>query len=426
MRLWELFRLALGGVRRTPLRVILTALGVAIATGALVSMVGFALGIQTRAEEPFQRLELLNRIDVLPSAAAAAALDDEAVARIAALPGVVVAYPELSLERAEIVHGAHVQKTSATGLPREAGRLRFLQQEIVAGRFFTAGAEPEVILGSRLAKDLGFTTPAEAVGQTLTFRAKGLVPAAGQTFTLSERAVPVTVVGVWNPPGGRLGYTADGLVLPLDLICTMPGLHAESALERLLHSRTRATAGYERVVVRVERPRDLFEVEGRIQEDGWKTETFLGRIKEMRTFFVLIDLVLTAVGGVALTVAGLGIVNTQLMAVLERYREIGTYKALGASDGDVRWLFLAEAVLVGFSGGLGGLALGRVVSWVIEIVVNALARRHGIDEPIVAFEFPLGLLLGTVGFAVVISMLGGVYPASRAARVDPVRALRGE
>ena len=72
MRLWELFRLALGGVRRTPLRVTLTALGVAIATGALVSMVGFALGIQTRAEEPFQRLELLNRIDVLPNATAPA------------------------------------------------------------------------------------------------------------------------------------------------------------------------------------------------------------------------------------------------------------------------------------------------------------------------------------------------------------------
>ena len=133
-----------------------------------------------------------------------------------------------------------------------------------------------------------------------------------------------------------------------------------------------------------------------------------------------------AVGSVALVVAGLGIVNTLLMSVLERYREIGTYKALGASDGDVRVLFLAEAGLVGLLGGLGGLALGRVVSWLLEVIVNGIARSKGIDEPVMVFAFPWQLLAGAVLFALAVSVAGGVYPASRAARVDPIRALRAE
>jgi putative ABC transport system permease protein len=138
------------------------------------------------------------------------------------------------------------------------------------------------------------------------------------------------------------------------------------------------------------------------------------------------DLVLTAVGSVALTVAGLGIINTMLMAVLERYREIGTFKALGATDGDIRTLFLVEAILVGLVGALAGLALGRLVSWAIEIAVNSIARAKGVEDMPIAFSFPFWLLGGAVLFAIFTSIIAGLLPASRAARVDPVRALRAE
>jgi putative ABC transport system permease protein len=176
----------------------------------------------------------------------------------------------------------------------------------------------------------------------------------------------------------------------------------------------------------VERPSDLFGVEKRVQEMGFDAQMLLSRFKDMQKGFLLMDLLLTAVGLVALTVAGLGILNTLLMAVLERYREIGVYKALGASSGDICILFLGEAALVGLLGGAGGLVLGRVVSWAIELIVNGLARRHGIDGPVAAFAFPPHLLGGAMLFALLVSLVSGVYPASRAARVDPIRALRAE
>jgi putative ABC transport system permease protein len=433
-RWWELTRLALDGVRRTPLRVALTSAGVAIATGALVSMVAFALGIQEQVEEPFHKSELLNRMDVMPGKgnesgaenSPSVILNDPALEEIAAIPEVALVYPELHLDKLEVINGKKTVTAAATGLPPEAGRLRFVRDALVAGRFFEDGATQEVILGNRLTKTLGFETPAAAVGQTLTLKIKGLTPKAGTTFRFEDRQLEIRVAGVWNPPGGKPGYRPEGVLLPLALLRELPGVQVESALERLLHGRADEPSGYARVVVRVERPQDLFVVERRLRELGYRTETFLSQFKDIRKGFIIMDLVLTAVGTVALVVAGLGIVNTLLMAVLERYREIGTYKALGASDGDVRLIFLAEAGLVGLLGGFGGLILGRVVSWLIDVVVNGLARNQGIDEPIMFFAFPARLLLGALAFAVVVSLVSGVYPAARAARVDPIRALRAE
>ena len=445
MRYWELLRLALGGVRRTPLRVVLTALGVTIATGSLVCMVAFALGIQARVEEPFQKSELLNRIDVSPkgsflgfgprpkdtdssksNSTPAAVLDDDALGRIQKLPGVALAHPELRVAGVEVRIRDKSQNVSATGLPVEAGRLPFVQDALVAGRFFDAPAAGEVIIGTRLAKNLGFDSPADAVGTTLAIQVKGLAPGEGKTFKFDERQMELRVAGVWNPPGGRPGFAPDGILLPQDVIKDLPGVRFDSALQWLRIGKPGLPPTYERLVVRVKGPSELFEVEKQIQDMGFRTETLLSRIKQIREAFLIMDLVLTAVGTVALIVAGLGIINTLLMAVLERYREIGSYKALGASDGDVRIIFLAEAGLVGLAGGLGGLGLGRVVAWIIEVVVNSIAHSRGIDEPIMAFAFPFYLLAGAVLFAIAVSLVSGVYPAMRAARVDPIRALRGE
>jgi putative ABC transport system permease protein len=88
-------------------------------------------------------------------------------------------------------------------------------------------------------------------------------------------------------------------------------------------------------------------------------------------------------------------------------------------------MFLAEAALVGLLGGVLGLGLGRVVSWLCEIGFNAFARSKGIEEPMASL-FPLRLLLSGLGFALAVSLISGVYPASRAAKVDPIKALRSE
>ena len=128
-------------------------------------------------------------------------------------------------------------------------------------------------------------------------------------------------------------------------------------------------------------------------------------------------------GSIALGIAALGIVNTLLMAVLERYQEIGLCKAIGASDGDLFVLFLTEAGIIGLLGGLSGIALGWLMSWGMEAVASGYAHQQGITGRLDLFAFPLWLLAAAMGFSIVVSVVAGIYPALRT-RVDPIRGVR--
>jgi len=435
MRIWKIIALALGGLRRTPLRAALTCLGVTIAAGALVSMVAFALGLQSRVEAPFEKLGLLNNIEVSPKEVSpkedqksddAPLLDDDALRQIEALDGVDLAYPDFRLNDVQVSYDGKTQHAMALGLPREASVLGVMRDILAAGEPFSPDGAPEAILGERLARELGFASPEEAVGAVVTVEASGLSSQQEATFAFQRKKFEVTVVGVYTLPPMGPRFIRSGLFLPVEMMKGIPGIQFASVLERLRAGKGGKEAGYERAIVRVAHPGDLAAVEAEIKEMGFQTHTLLGELEEMRSFFVFMDVLLGCVGTVALVVAALGIVNTLLMSVLERYQEIGIYKAIGASDGDLLVMFLTEASILGFLGGLGGLFLGRLVSWGLGVAVNYYARTQGVEEHLSVFAFPVWLLAGVVLFSILISVLAGVYPALRAARVDPIRALRAE
>ncbi|HYO99849.1 MAG TPA: ABC transporter permease [Pyrinomonadaceae bacterium] len=184
------------------------------------------------------------------------------------------------------------------------------------------------------------------------------------------------------------------------------------------------TEGYGMAVVRVTDPDVLPDVQKRLNEIGFSSFSIVDQLKELRTVFLILNSALGLLGGISLLVASFGIANTMIMSILERTREIGIMKAIGAEDREIKLIFFVEAGLIGFAGGV----LGALAAWAIDSVANRVAYKFVLEPRGVAymdfFALPPLLWLGAILFAVVVAILAALYPAARAARIDPVKALR--
>ncbi len=177
----------------------------------------------------------------------------------------------------------------------------------------------------------------------------------------------------------------------------------------------------------VDRDANVESVLAEIHKQGFSAFAFLEGIKHERLMYLLIFAGMTCVAAVALLVAAMGIANTMLMSVLERMREIGIMKAVGASNGQLQLVFLVEGALIGLVGGGFGLALAVLSSYPGDAWVRNMVNRDlKIELKQALFVFPTWLCLTVLAFSVVITTLAAVYPARRAAMIDPVTALRHE
>jgi putative ABC transport system permease protein len=185
--------------------------------------------------------------------------------------------------------------------------------------------------------------------------------------------------------------------------------------------------GLNRATITVDHEENVEAVTEEIKAMGLHYFALVEIAQRVQLNLLLISLATAFVAGVALVVAALGITNTMLMTVLERTHEIGVMKAVGARDVHIQLIFLVEGFLIGLVGGL----LGLLAGWLASFPLNAVARsivekqtRQPLEESL--FVFPLEIMAAIVGFAVLVTTLAAVYPARRAARVNPVTALRHE
>ena len=324
--------------------------------------------------------------------------------------------------------------------------------ESVQGAFFTSDTAPEAILQKSFAEELLGKTPkpgadetkvaelaAPLLGKQLILRyAQRQVSAApppaanaaasddlaGAAYSVVSREQKLKIVGVADlDPESMRGPTRARVFLPLQLA---ESLHVMQPTDLREISRPASDqAVYSSINARVKSPGQIQAIEDAIKKMGFNTFSILDASKSIGQFFKVLDLFLLIFGSLALAVASIGIVNTLVMAILERRREIGIMKAIGASDGDVKKLFFAEAGAMGILGGIVGVALGWAIGQVINFGTNIYLRQQDLT-PEHFWAVPWWLVGAAIVFAFIVSLVSGLYPAGRAARLDPVQALRYE
>ena len=462
MKLYDVTELAVRNLRESILRNSLTTVGISVGVASLVAMLSLGIGLQQMAGRRLQKSGLFDTVIVSsrrdlrtfsreqeengPSPAESPSLDEAARAKIEQLPNVVEAYPDIRFVT-ELRFDDKPHLAMVAGLPFSAKNNDAFDG--MQGSFFSSQTAPEVILQKSFAEELldkrpkaGAEEPSVSelakplIGRefVMRFAERTVAPAepnaapdgnsSGSAYSVVSREQTLTIVGVCDlDPDSMRGQARARVFVPLQLAENLHVMQPSDLRDTTNLAGGKAT--YVTVQVRVKSPKNVQTVEDAIKKMGFNTFSIVDATKSLRQFFAVLDLFLGIFGSLALAVASIGIINTLVMAILERRREIGIMKAIGASDNDVKGLFFAEAGAMGIFGGILGVALGWTIGRVINLGTNIyLRRQHFPPEQI--WSVPWWLVLSAVVFSIIVSLLSGLYPASRAARLDPVQALRYE
>jgi putative ABC transport system permease protein len=475
MKFYDVTDLALRNLRESIFRNSLTTIGISVGVASLVAMLSLGIGLQQLASRRLEKSGLFDTVVATsrrdlrnfreqredgPAPADSPALDEPARQKIEHLSGVVEAYPDIRFTT-ELRFNDKPYLTAVAGVPFSA-KINNDAFEGVQGSFFSSDRAPEAILQKSFAEELLGAKPKPGasdadmnvaelakplLGKELLMRYAERTASPSETrspsgstsgsttqsgnarpadsdgaaYSVVSRQQALKIVGVTDlDPDTMRGAARARVFLPLRLVQEL----------RVMQSSSRDTPltgepVYSSLSVRVGSPNQVPPVEDAIKKLGFNAFSLVDATRSMRQFFAVLDGFLAIFGSLALAVASIGIVNTLVMAILERRREIGIMKAIGASDADVRGLFFAEAGAMGLVGGAAGVTLGWVIGRLINFGTNIyLERQH--FPPAQIWSVPLWLVLSAIAFSIVVSLLSGLYPAARAARLDPVQALRYE
>jgi putative ABC transport system permease protein len=451
VKLYDSVELAARNLRESVLRNSLTTLGIAVGVASLVAMLSLGIGLQRLASQRLKSSGLFDTVVVTsrrdmrsfnreqenegPAPAESPELDEAARQNIAKLPGVLEAYPDLRFIT-ELRFDEKPHLTMVAGLAFSAKDSDSF--EGMQGRFFSADAAHEAVIQKAFAAELLGKAPSRGpdetplahlaqplLGKQITMRYNQRESAGdASSFSVISRELQLTIVGVTDlDPDSMRGAARARLFIPEKLL---ENLHAMQGYDFRDTSRAASNQpAYGTVIARVSGAAKVDSVEQAIKKLGFNTFSILDASKGLQTFFKIVDSFLLIFGSLALTVACIGIVNTLVMAILERRREIGIMKAIGATDDDVRELFFAEAGSMGLVGGVVGTILGWIIGRLINFGSNIYFRRLGIPRQDI-WAVPAWLVGLAIVLAFVVSLLSGLYPAARAAKLDPVQALRYE
>lgn len=393
--------------RTRKLRTFLTIFGISIGIGAIMFLVSLGYGMQKILLENITKLDALLSLDVAVGETPIK-INDELLEDFRGIENVAEVSP------LRVIASTSEYNDIATGVDFYAVETAYFRLDgigMMAGEPFKSNDDRSVVLSQGALTSLGLEGSAQAIGKKVSitlFTSKDSTKE--QDYFAREDSVE-DVRGVVNLPGE---FTISGVV---------EGESNSYGYIPLFWSYDMGLDAYDGVKIRVKEQEYLEGVRKELIARGMTVLALSDTIDQANKIFSVAQTVLALFGLVALFVSAIGMFNTMTIALLERTGEIGTMKSIGASDRDIRIMFLVESVIIGFLGGIGGLIIGASASGFINFIFDILANRLG-GQPIDLFVTPAWFILFIIIFSTFIGFLTGVYPAERAARLNPLEALR--
>jgi len=376
---------------RHKLRTALTVCAVVVGTTLVSSMVSLGVGLQKLVVEGLKGVGELTDINVYQKEENED-LNAETIAKIEEISGVESVDPMITLI---------ADSVSLSGFGKQGGRtlvtaVPFSSTDdfkLLAGTGFDQADQAVAVAGESFIKEFSQDYPQSFIGKFVN-------------LSFGEKDIAVKIVGVAESEN-IWGY---GLFVPLSLV-----------------SQIKKQVNYDSLRIKAESVKRVAGISKQIEDMGLTAVTLDGLVSQVTKYFRILELALGSFGIIIIGVAALGVINTMIMAILERTREIGVMRAVGASKRDIIKMFSFEAGAIGFIGGVLGVLCGFAITRALSFFIDSyLAGQNVLIGDLNLFVMPWWLILGLISFATLMGLCSGLYPAFRAARLDPVEALRHE
>jgi putative ABC transport system permease protein len=402
----EYFYLAAKNIRRRKLRSWLTIIGIVISIATIFLLISISLGLDSAVKEQFRQLGT-DKLFILPKGSlggpgtsGAVTLTDKDVSAIKRIGGVKDVF-YMSIGNAKLEYVSQTRYAMVAGTPLDASFNAFEESgflKIDEGRVLSQGDSGQIMVGSQYKLNSVFKQPVHA-GDTLKIN--------GENFRV--KAVLQTV---GNPQDDKNIY------MPM------------SDFETLFPAKKNI---YDELIVQAQSGIIIDDLANKIDKQLVRTRDVTEKTKDftiqtpeelLATFGTILNVLtgfLLGIAAISLLVGGIGIMNTMYTAVIERTKEIGVMKAVGARNSDVLKIFTIESGLIGTIGGAGGIIIGYIFGKLIEFVVTTQ-----FDTKLLQIVTPWYLIVGCLLFSFIVGAVAGIVPARQASKIKPVVALRYE
>lgn len=397
MRIPDIFQLSTRMFRTRLMRTFLTILGIGIGIGAIMFLVSLGYGLQRALISQITSSDSLLSLDVVQGEKAALVLDGSVIATIREFPEVKDIEPLMSL-KGQVLY----ENTTADIIASitTVNFLKFSNLKVVDGVMFDQDKN-EILISKAVARVLNIEDTKAIIGKemSISFLATTLTDGAYEQLDLVDQPGKFVVAGVVGDESSSFIFFPLGKVSGITL------------------------DAYSQAKVRVTGTETLDIVRNKILDMGFSVAALSDVIDQANKIFNVLQIILAIFGVVALVVSAIGMFNTMTIALMERTQEVGIMKALGASRKDIMYMFITESVIMGLLGGVVGLIIGFLGGEGFNYFLNFLAKRAG-GNTIDIFYTPLWFAVTIAVFSTFVGFITGLWPARRAAKLNPLEAVK--